>query len=262
MFEQVRITNQIPILEIKSKLIPELLPLIRQTDFFRIVQNIKVTDQYLYKHSMGVGILASTIGTWMQLGDGPVLQLLLAGLLHDIGKIRVPDSILNKPDLLDDYEREVMRKHPIWGYEILKDTVGISNRISQAVLQHHEREDGSGYPYGLKGNEIDLFSKIVSVADIFHAMLSDRAHQPSVPSMLVVQHFAQQIYGKLPSPILLTFFRRYFQHLLGKQVLLSDGSIGKVVYLNPYEFLRPLIQQETRYIDLSKRRDVSLLEVI
>ncbi|NHN31816.1 HD-GYP domain-containing protein [Paenibacillus agricola] len=263
MFGEIRISNQIPILEIKSKLIPKLLPLINQTDFFRTMQNIKVTDdEYLYKHSLGVGIMAATIGKWLQLGDGAVLQLLVSGLLHDVGKMKVPSSILDKPGPLDDYEREVLKKHPIWGYEVIKDTVGISNRISTAVLQHHEREDGSGYPYGLQGDQIDLYSKIISVADIFHALLSDRLHQPSVPSMVVVQHFSQQIYGKLPSPILLTFFKRFFQHLLGKQVLLSDGSIGKVIYLNPYEFLRPLVQQEQAYIDLSKRRDVSLLEVI
>jgi putative nucleotidyltransferase with HDIG domain len=262
VFERTRYTNQLPILEMKSKLIPELLPLCNEVDFFRMVRNIKVTDEYLYRHSIGVGVLAATIGKWMQLDESLIPQLLLAGILHDIGKVKVEDSILDKPGSLNAGESEQMMKHTVWGYEILKGTVGISNRIALVALQHHEREDGSGYPHGLKADEIDLFSKIVSVADVFHAMLSERAHQPGLSSMLIVNHFAEQVYSKLNSPVLLIFFKRFFSHLLGRKVVLSDGSIGKVIYLNPYEFLRPLVQQETDYIDLAKRRDLSLLEVI
>jgi putative nucleotidyltransferase with HDIG domain len=262
VFEDVRITSQIPILEIKSKLIPQLLPLCNEFDFFRIVQNIKASDEYLYKHSIGVGLLAATIGKWMHMSEAMVQQLLLAGILHDIGKVKVPASILDKPESLDGVEGELVRKHALWGYEILKSTVGISNRIALVALQHHEREDGSGYPKGLFAHEIDLFSKIVSVADIFHAMFSERSHQPGVPSLLIVHHFAEQVFSKLNSPVLLSFFKRFFAHLLGRKVVLSDGSVGKVIYLNPYDFLRPLIQQEYDYIDLTKRRDLSLMEVI
>jgi putative nucleotidyltransferase with HDIG domain len=262
VFERARYTNQIPVMEIKSKLITELLPLCNQTDFFRIIRNIKVTEEYLYKHCIGVGVLAATIGKWMDLENSLIPQLLLAGALHDIGKIKVENSILEKPGPLDAEESERMMKHTLWGYEILKSTVGISNRIALVALQHHEREDGSGYPHGLKANEIDLFSKIVSVADVFHAMFSERAHQPGLSSMLIVNHFAEQVYHKLNSSVLLSFFKRFFSHLLGRKVVLSDGSTGKVIYLNPFEFLRPLVQQETVYIDLAKRRDLSLMEVI
>jgi putative nucleotidyltransferase with HDIG domain len=262
IFEQVRYTSRVPIMDIKTNLLPRLMQEPVQGDLIRMIQNIKVTDQYLYKHSIGVGLLSATIGKWLKLDKSLIQQLLLAGILHDIGKVKVPERILDKPGNLDDEEKEMIKMHSEWGYEILKGTVGLSNRIAIVALQHHEREDGSGYPGGLRGSQIDLFSKIVAVADIFHAMISERVHQSGMPSLMTLRHFAESMYGKLHMPILWLLFTKLLMQLIGRQVQLSDGSLGKVVYLNPYDWFRPLILRNNDYIDLTKRRDLSMNEVV
>ncbi len=111
----------------------------------------------------------------------------ISGLLHDIGKIGVPDAILNKPDKLTDEEWNTMKRHPTIGYEILKDIWQFRGDILDGVLYHHERVDGKGYPFGLKGDEIPFMGRLLAVADGFDAMTSDRPYRPGIPKEKALQ---------------------------------------------------------------------------
>jgi diguanylate cyclase len=137
-----------------------------------------LTDKYDIekRHSDGVSRYAGAIGEALAMSPDDIRELKLAGMLHDIGKITVPDAILSKPGPLTDVEYEAVKNHASRGYQILRTADEYSD-LAIYCLTHHERYDGSGYPSGLKGEKIPLFSRIISVADAFEAMTSLRPYR-------------------------------------------------------------------------------------
>lgn len=143
---------------------------------FAMVRMIELYDKYTKGHSMRVAKIASEIGRVMNLSEHTIKNLYWAGLVHDIGKLLVPKRILNKEGALSEEEYEIVKKHTIWGYEVLNASP-ILREIAMYVLHHHERWDGTGYPDHLEGDRIELVSRIICVADSFEAMISDRAYR-------------------------------------------------------------------------------------
>ncbi|HLV09367.1 MAG TPA: HD-GYP domain-containing protein [Halanaerobiales bacterium] len=141
--------------------------------FMKILQ---LYDNYTGDHSKNVAELAKKIAVYMGLEQDLVNKVYLAGLVHDIGKVIIPRSILNKTGHLTACEFEKIKEHPGWGYEILKESKQLSS-VAEIVLYHHERWDGEGYPEGLSGNSIPLFSRIIAVADAWDAMTSARPYR-------------------------------------------------------------------------------------
>lgn len=131
------------------------------------INELKVCDEYTFKHSVDVATIAMIVAKEYGMEEHDVFEIGLSGLLHDIGKSRIPLEILNKPDRLTDDEYSLMKQHTIFGFEILKKRKDLDDRVKLGVLQHHEKENGSGYPYGLTGKQIGLFAKIITVADIY-----------------------------------------------------------------------------------------------
>ncbi|GBG14630.1 chemotaxis protein CheY [Novimethylophilus kurashikiensis] len=144
-----------------------------------IAATIEIRDPYTAGHQRRVAHLAEAIAQTMQLPQDQIEGLKLASVVHDIGKIRVPAEILSKPGRLSDTEFSLIKLHPETGFEILK-AIDFPWPIAQVVLQHHERIDGSGYPHGLKSNQILLEAKILSVADVVEAMVSHRPYRPGL----------------------------------------------------------------------------------
>lgn len=140
---------------------------------------IEMRDPYTAGHQKRVTQLASRIAQEMNLGEEEIVNIRLAGIVHDIGKIYVPVEILTKPGRLNDYEISMIRSHPRFGFDIIKET-DLPKKIGEIILQHHERMDGSGYPAGLSGSEIHLESRILSVADVVEAMSSHRPYRPAL----------------------------------------------------------------------------------
>jgi putative nucleotidyltransferase with HDIG domain len=140
---------------------------------------IEMRDPYTAGHQRRVTQLASRMAQEMNLEEDQILNIRLAGIIHDIGKIYVPVEILTKPGRLNDYEISMIKSHPRFGFDIIKET-DLPKKIGEIILQHHERMDGSGYPYGLVGEEIHLESRILSVADVVEAMSSHRPYRPAL----------------------------------------------------------------------------------
>lgn len=132
-------------------------------------------------HSIRVTRYAVELANAIGLPESEVEKVNLSGLLHDLGKIGIPDAILDKPGKLTDEEWKVMKQHPIIGYEMLKDIWQFRGSVLDGVLYHHERVDGKGYPFGLKGEEIPLIGRLLAVADGFDAMTSDRPYRAGMP---------------------------------------------------------------------------------
>lgn len=133
----------------------------------------------LHGHVHRVSDLAVDLGTGLGLVDEDLDCLALAGVLHDVGKIHLDPMILGKPGPLDEGEKDLMQRHPELGFAMTRNR--LDSRVSEAILYHHERFDGQGYPFGLAGNAIPILSRIVLVADAFDAMTSTRAYQPALP---------------------------------------------------------------------------------
>ncbi|MBZ4653070.1 MAG: hypothetical protein JG781_408 [Peptococcaceae bacterium] len=248
--------------EVNEMLEPFIQEANREKNTARLLLQLQSQDEYTFQHTINIGILAMVIGKWMKYSEQESARLALAGTLHDIGKSKIPLHILNKPGPLTRVEFEIMKKHTILGYELL-NSWGYEENIKLAVLQHHEREDGKGYPYRLKGEKIHPFAKIVAVSDIYHAMTSKRVYKGKISPFLVLDHLQKNI-DNLNSEIVLTFIEHMLQYLQSCKAVLNDGRIGDIVHVNRNNIGFPLVKisDSSTVIDLNKRRDIQIVDIV
>ncbi|KAI7265873.1 hypothetical protein KC345_g8373 [Hortaea werneckii] len=261
LFESYRISRKIPLADIRKDVVPAIQEISRNPDIFALFSAVQGKDDYTYQHNVGVGVLSTLIGRWMGMNEADLSVLSTAAILHDVGKLKIPNEILNKPGKLTEEEFNLVKKHTIFGYEMLKETTGANSRITLAALQHHERNDGRGYPLGLKEEQIDSYSKIIAVADIFHAMSSQRPYHEPVPFHVIVDQMRRGSFGALDPHVVSVFLENIVKRTVGREVLLTDGRIGEIVYLNPHNIETPLIRIDDEYIDLSKRPEINIKEI-
>lgn len=136
-------------------------------------------EQELKKHHIRTARLCEEIAKELKMPYNDLINLLLAAQLHDIGKLKVPEKILLKPNKLTEKEMEIMKKHTIWGFEKIKE-MKMDDMVANAVLHHHERYDGKGYPEGLKGNDIPYFARIITIADAYDVMINERVYKKAL----------------------------------------------------------------------------------
>lgn len=262
LFERIKSQKKIPLLEIKNDLIPIVQQAAENPDLFQLFQAVKAKDEYTHQHNIGVGILSTLIGKWLNLADSEVALLSLAATMHDVGKIKISQEILMKPGKLTSEEYDEIKRHTILGYNMLKETVGINYRVALVALQHHERADGTGYPLQLKDSQLDRMSRIVAVADVFHAMSSKRPYHEMMPFYEVVSRMRKGFFGELDPHIVSVFLTNIIQNLIGRTVKLTDGRWGEVVYINPTDDTNPLVKIEQSFLDLSRERNIHISEVV
>ncbi len=137
---------------------------------FDMLHNMRQYDDFTYMHSMNVALICNVFGKWLGMPSNDLDILTLGALLHDIGKLKIPDTIIRKPDKLSPAEYNIIKTHSLQGYNILKDK-NIDDNVKQCALMHHERCDGSGYPLGLTADKINPYAKIVSIADVYLSLI-------------------------------------------------------------------------------------------
>jgi putative nucleotidyltransferase with HDIG domain len=235
----------------------------REKNAVRLLLQLQSQDEYTFQHTVNIGIIARFLGFWLGYGKKDLEEITLAGALHDIGKSQIPQEILNKPNLLTPNEFEIMKMHTTRGYEILKKSGNYSENIMLAVLQHHERMDGKGYPLGLRGKEIHPFARIVAIADIYHAMTSDRVYKKSVNPFFALDSLRKSL-NNLDTEMIFMFVDKMLDYYLGCRVLLNDGNVGSIVYINRNNITRPLIKLEDSgdIIDLKIKRRLDIIKII
>lgn len=225
---------------------------------------MKSIDQYTYYHSVNVAFYCMLISNWMRLPENKVKKAVQAGFLHDLGKTRIPNDILNKKGILTREEFEVIKDHTVLGYELVNKIEGIDHEVKLAVLLHHERMDGSGYPYHYKPEHKDfnLYSKIVAVADVFDAMTSDRIYKKKSTPFEVFEMFQTVGLSMLDTKIIKFFIERLAVYLIGNEVLLSSGELGKIVYIPLHNVTCPIVQVSSGYVDMSLDNEVKIIRMI
>ncbi len=169
-----------------------------------ILQALDLKDHYTFGHSTRVAFYSVLAGKELGLNDQELYELELAALFHDIGKIGIPDEILTKPERLNVKEFEVMKKHPVMSYEILKDFQTFHD-IAIITRHHHERYDGRGYPDRLKGEEIPFHSRIILVADTFDAMTSTRPYRKGLSYTVAFEELSQFSGSQFDPKIVIAF---------------------------------------------------------
>lgn len=228
---------------------------------FDMVQNLRHYDDSTYAHSMNVGLLCNVFADWLELGEEEKKTLTVAGILHDIGKTRVPLEIIQKPARLSEEEYQIIKKHTEYGFAILTENK-LDYHIRYTALQHHERMDGSGYPLGLVGDHIDEYARIVSIIDVYDAMTSPRVYRGPTCPFDVIQIFEEEGFQKYDSRYILTFLRRIAESYLNERIKLSDGRTGKLIYINVHALSRPVVMVDGKAIDLRKEKDLKIMEIM
>lgn len=224
------------------------------------LQNLQVTDEYTFRHSIDVGTTAMLIGKQIGLGDDQLRDLVSGGILHDLGKMDIPKSILEKPARLSNEEFEVIKTHPVHGFERIKDT-NVSDDVKEAVLQHHENVDGSGYPQGLTSDQINPYAKVMTISDVFDALLSDRPYKiGKQPNETIEMMYAMT--HKFDKAFLNNFMHVVIAYPSGSIVNLSNEFTCRVVRQNMGYPLRPVVEDLDYGMQFDLLRDPDLANVV
>lgn len=225
-----------------------------------VVKEQKVED-YLFNHSVNVAIIGNLIGKWLNLGKEDIKILTLGGLVHDIGKLKIDKKILDKPEKLTEEEFEEVKKHPSYSHKILTEMGYNEEKLLRAVTLHHEREDGTGYPLGIKSKNIPIHSKIIAIADIFDAMTSNRVYDKKMNIFKVMEKFQKETFGKLDYKMVTLFIKKFLEFYIGSEVTLNTGDKAKILNFNSFEITKPILMTgEGKIIDTSRVRTVEIVD--
>ncbi len=228
---------------------------------FDMLHCLRTFDDITFVHSINVSLICRVFGGWLKLPSKDIEVLTLCGLLHDVGKLTLPTSIIQKKEPLTDEEFQLIKTHTIRGYKLLKDK-NIDQRVKFATLMHHERSDGTGYPRGLKGNEVSDFSKIVAIADVYDAMTSPRVYRDALCPFDAISMFENEGLQKYEPKYIMTFLENIGQSYLGNHVRLSNKLEGEIIMLNKQCLSRPVIKTGDVFIDLSKVHDLHIEAIL
>ena len=221
--------------------------------------DLRTYDNFTYSHSVNVAVYSCVLGIGLHYDEHELKMLVTAALLHDLGKLSIPEDIINKPGRLTQEEYNLMRKHPVLSYELIKDDPKIADEVKEAVLSHHENEDGTGYPNGTRGDEQSEFTKILHVADVYDALVSERPYKKPYSPYEAAEYMMGGcgiLFNQRMVEALLDFVSLYPK---GTGVTLSDGRAGIIVENSGYNNLRPVIRLlNGSTLDLTLKRNLSL----
>lgn len=237
--------------------------ILSKSDILVRMIEMKKQDSCLYCHSMNVCILAAMVGKWMGYSGKKLYQLITAGLLHDIGMTHVYSKLTGDVSQLEnDIKEDKIKEHTIYGYDAVNKIRGIDRSVCQAILLHHERSDGSGYPFGLHNENIPNFAKIVSVIDTYDNLIWDKERGMADNPYLIVEKIKNDGFTTLDPEIVYVFTRNICDFFIGNVVKLSNGKVGRIVQSNTVRPSKPVVQMGSEYIDLEKNPSITIERVI
>ncbi len=229
-----------------------------KSDLLIFIDSLQQTNTDIYAHSINVGLLCNLFGNWLQLNDEDLINLTIAGTLHDIGKTLLSPQLLAKKDSLTDDERYLMRQHTIYGYRLLQDQ-DLPESIKLVALMHHEKNNGTGYPNGLRSEKITHFTKIVTICDIYENLTSGRKGNRKTSPFEAIKEFESVGFDMMDPGYLMEFLRHIAYSYIGSEVVLSNNASGEVVFINQSKLSAPIIRLEDgTFINLYNHSDLTV----
>lgn len=228
-----------PVVSLTDKMLASVF---RNQDALLILTRMRTKDAYLLEHSINVSILMMVFARALGLDEKLIRKLAQGAFLHDIGKVRIPDEILNKPGRLTPEEYEIMKMHATYSAEVVENMKGISEVSVQIVARHHERVDGKGYPNGLTDSELTLYDKMISIVDVYDALTADRVYKPGMVPVKALKLMRGLAGEHFDESLLIKFIGLMGIHPVGSLVKLESGKVGMVVETNRLEPLKPIVK--------------------
>lgn len=227
--------------ETSNRITQDLVRAIDENDALAVdISTLKTSDEYTFKHSVDVATISMIIARKQGFSEKDIYDIGISGLLHDMGKSKIPLEILNKPDRLNDAEFEVMKQHSVLGYKILKEKKEFSDEVALAVLQHHEKMNGTGYPFGHTKEKIIPYAKILSISDVYDALVTERPYKKACSQRNAVE-IIMSMTPELDITAMRSFMESVILYPVGTNVELSNGEMAKVVRNNTGLVLRPVV---------------------
>ncbi len=257
IFKDVRMGNALK-LDGAVSLVNEInQSIIRNPSALICLSRLKTADNYTYLHSVSVCVLMIALGRQLGMKDDMLKQAGIAGLLHDIGKVFIPDEVLNKPGKLTDEEFNIVKMHPVKGWEFLKDSGEVSDLILDVCRHHHERVDGMGYPDKLSGEALTLFARMGAVCDVYDAITSNRSYKKGWEPVESIRKMAEWNNGHFDEVVFHAFVKTVGIYPTGTLLKLKSGRLGVVTDQSKKSLVKPIVK-----VFFSTRSNMHILQEI
>lgn len=242
----------------------------RNEDALSCMSRLRIKDDYLVEHSLNVSILMSIFCKHMNVERKIMEELALGAFLHDVGKVLIPDAVLNKPGRFTEEEYTIMKTHVLLGVKVLEETPNISDIVMSVVKEHHERLDGKGYPYNLPANEISQYGRMIAIVDSYDAMTAERVYKAGMHPIKAFKILVSESPTAYDKELVEQFIQCLGLYPIGTMVKLNSGKVGLISRLNKSKPLQPYVRvfYNTRLkqaismeeIDLSKSKHNDQIE--
>lgn len=261
-FQSVKSKQNIGISQFES-IVEELLnksePCWSILPYMRVIEK---KDEYTFHHSINVSILSMLMGKWLGYKREDIKLLGVSGILHDVGKVLIPIEILNKPGKLSSMEYTTMKEHTRLGFQLIRNSGIIDDTIRNVVLSHHERMDGSGYPFGLKGNQINQKSRIVAICDVYDAITSKRVYKDKENPLKGLKIIMDCSYNVLDPYLSRIFLDNVVRTYHGCKAVLNNGAVCKIIRIFPDNPAKPWVAIDERLYNLSEHSELEIVDIL
>ncbi|WP_078556416.1 HD-GYP domain-containing protein [Bacillus alkalicellulosilyticus] len=263
-FQHWQAGSPINIKGIQKLLYPLIGKVINDPTNIKLFPQLSKKEEYLAHHSIAVGVIAAYVGYKLNFSKEEWTQIGIAGILADCGMSQIPMSIMKKAGPLTTEEYEVVKKHPVHSYKMVSEIKELPNPVMLAVLQHHEREDGSGYPMAVPANKLHVYSQVVAIADVYNALTSERLYRSKKSSFMALETIAIEEFGGFQHNIVQTLIHNIVTYSVGTKVKISNGKLAEIVFMDQKNLLRPLLKyvDTGEFINLADRLQLQITEVL
>lgn len=256
--------GKIDITKVRGMIIPLIEKVLEDRSYLFDLNTYSSPKDYLYHHCIATGVIASVMAKKLGFERGITIQLAIAGMLADSGMARISNRLREKNSTLTKEEFEEVKKHPYYSFLLVKNLPALKEVMKEAIYQHHERLDGSGYPKGERIGSVSNFAQIIAVADVFHAMTSERLYRTKQSPFKVMEMIKEEEFGKFDIKVVQALVDIVVDLPIGTKIELSNLELGEVMFINKYSPTRPLVKliRTDEIIDLSSNRSLYITRVI